>query len=213
MIREDTLPHPVRIGQPAPNFAARSTCGAVELAQFRGRWVIMFSHPGDFTPVCTSEFVALAEAQPRFHACGAELLGVSVDSLNSHLAWLRSIKDRTGVEVRFPIIEDPTLQIAQAYGMIPEDASDASTVRSTYFIDPEGIVQAITCYPYNVGRSVEEMLRLLSALVATQGNTGLCPEGWKTGDPVLTLAEPSLDQVFSGRSTDWFMNGLAPDGR
>lgn len=212
MSDEEPTSAPVRIGQLAPNFAARSTCGPVELARFRGRWVVLFSHPGDFTPVCTSEFISLAQAQPRFTALRAELLGLSVDSLYSHLAWLRSIKDRTGVEVRFPIIEDPTLQIAHAYGMVPEGALDASTVRSTYFIDPEGVVRAITCYPYNVGRSVEEMLRLLSALIQTQASADLCPEGWNPGDAVLRLPEPSLDQVFSGQSTDWYMEGMNQDG-
>lgn len=188
-------PHPsLRIGDRAPNFRARSTLGDVSLADYRGRWLMFFSHPGDFTPVCTSEFVAIARAADRFAAMDCALLGLSVDSLYSHLAWVRSIRDSFGVTVPFPIVEDPSMAIGRAYGMIDETARDASSIRSTYFINPEGIIRSIVWYPANVGRSVEELLRLLAALRQTEDGSVMSPEGWRPGDallmsPVQTQAE------------------------
>ena len=136
------VPRSLRIGDAAPNFTARTTQGAMSLDQYRGRWVVFFSHPADFTPVCTSEFVALAKAAPQFEELDCALLGLSVDSLYSHVAWLRAIKDVFGVEVPFPVVEDPSMAVGYAYGMLDEQAGDASAVRATYFIDPEGIIRA-----------------------------------------------------------------------
>ena len=155
---------PLRLGEVAPNFTARSTRGVVSLDDYRGRWLALFSHPADFTPVCTSEFVAIAKAHDRFANLGCELMALSVDSLFSHLAWIRAIKDRFDVIVDFPIIEDPTLEIARAYGMIAPDAMDAAAVRTTYFLDPEGILRASTCYPASVGRSVEVLLSIFGGM-------------------------------------------------
>jgi peroxiredoxin 2/4 len=157
------VPRSLRIGDAAPNFTARTTQGAMSLDQYRGRWVVFFSHPADFTPVCTSEFVALAKAAPQFEELDCALLGLSVDSLYSHVAWLRAIKDVFGVEVPFPVVEDPSMAVGYAYGMLDEQAGDASAVRATYFIDPEGIIRALNWYPMNVGRSVDEMLRTVRA--------------------------------------------------
>lgn len=186
----------LRIGDRAPNFRARSTLGDVSLADYRGRWLMFFSHPGDFTPVCTSEFVAIAQAADRFAALDCALLGLSVDSLYSHLAWVRSIHETFGVTVPFPIVEDPSMAIGRAYGMIDETAGDASSIRSTYFINPEGIIRAVIWYPANVGRSVEELLRLLAALKQTEDQPLMTPEGWQPGDAMLQPPPQTQADVF-----------------
>lgn len=179
---------PLRIGDAAPGFSARSTMGDVSLRDYRGRWLILFSHPADFTPVCTSEFIALARAVERFAAQDCALLGLSVDSLYSHIAWIAAIGERFGVEVSFPIIEDPSMAIGAAYGMIEAGAADSASVRAVYFIDPDGVIRAMTWYPLSVGRSVDEMVRLLTALRRTAAGDVLAPEGWRPGDALLLPA-------------------------
>ena len=193
---------PIRIGETAPDFRARTTLGERSLSEYRGQWLILFSHPADFTPVCTTEFVALAKSAAAFEATGCALLGLSVDSIHSHIAWVTAIKHTFGVNVPFPIIEDPSMAIGRAYGMIDDTAADSAAVRSTYFIDPDGIIRAITTYPHNVGRSVSEMLRLLHALQATQGGAGLAPEGWQPGDKLLAM--PIINSAEISGDDDWF---------
>ncbi|WP_076070556.1 peroxiredoxin [Sphingomonas montana] len=196
---------PLRLGEEAPDFTARSTRGVVSLSDFRGRWLVLFSHPADFTPVCTSEFVSIARAGDRFAALDCALMALSVDSLFSHLAWIRAIKDRFDVVVEFPIIEDPTLEIARAYGMVAPNAMDASAVRTSYYLDPDGILRASTCYPASVGRSVEEMLRLVTALQRVQDGGVLAPEGWTAGDDLLAVPSHDLADVLAAESgSDWF---------
>ncbi|AMO70679.1 peroxiredoxin [Sphingorhabdus sp. M41] len=192
----------LRIGDRAPDFQARTTHGPVKLSDYRGRWLLFFSHPADFTPVCTTEFVALARHQEQFEALDCALLGLSVDSLYAHLAWVRAIEDRFDVKIPFPIVEDPSMAVGRAFGMIDENASDSAAMRTSYFIDPEGIVRATTCYPHNVGRSVEEMLRLLAALQLTEEKDVLTPEGWRPGDDVLAI--PALSAKETVREDDWF---------
>jgi peroxiredoxin (alkyl hydroperoxide reductase subunit C) len=195
----------LRIGDVAPNFRARTTQGEISLDQFRGHWVVFFSHPADFTPVCTSEFVALARAAPTFKKLGAVLLGLSVDSLYSHIAWLYAIRERFGVEVLFPVIEDPSIKIGRAYGMLAENAEDASAVRATYFIDPDGIIRAITWYPLNVGRSVDEMIRLFTALRRTAAGDVMTPEGWRPGSELLRSPSQTTEYLMeSSTVADWF---------
>ena len=176
---------PLRIGDTAPDFQARTTMGETRLSGFRGRWLLFFSHPADFTPVCTSEFVGLAKAAERFAAMDCALLGLSVDSLYSHLAWVAAIKQRFDVTIPFPIVEDPSMAIGRAYGMIDNNSIDSSGVRISYFIDPDGVVRAATSYPMNVGRSVDEMVRIVSALQRTAKDDVLTPEGWHPGDDLL----------------------------
>ncbi|WP_370177667.1 peroxiredoxin [Alteriqipengyuania sp.] len=206
---KDTIPTPcagLRIGDVAPNFSARSTMGQVELASYRDRWVILFSHPADFTPVCTTEFVALAQEAAAFEERNCALIGLSVDSLFSHFAWLRAIRDKFGVEVRFPLVEDPTMAIGHAYGMLAPGDSDSATVRTSYFIDPHGIVRATTCYPANVGRSIPEMLRTLDALQAVDREDRLAPANWQKGEPLLRPATTSLDDVYDAEAAGgWFL--------
>jgi peroxiredoxin (alkyl hydroperoxide reductase subunit C) len=152
--------------------------------------------------VCTTEFVALAKSAAAFEATGCALLGLSVDSIHSHIAWVTAIKHKFGVNVPFPIIEDPSMTIGRAYGMIDDTAADSAAVRSTYFIDPDGIIRAITTYPHNVGRSVSEMLRLLYALQTTQSGAGLAPEGWQPGDKLLAM--PIINSAEISGDDDWF---------
>ncbi|MET4897048.1 peroxiredoxin [Sphingomonadaceae bacterium jetA1] len=203
---EIPIPHrPLRIGDQAPTFRARSTHGDVSLDQFRGRWLMLFSHPADFTPVCTSEFIALAKAAPLFAAADCVLLGLSVDSLYAHVAWVRAIEAMAGIRIPFPVVEDPSMAIGRAYGMIDADATDSSAVRATYFIDPDGIIQATSWYPMQVGRCVDEMLRTIQALQRTADGSVLTPACWRPGDDVLL--PPSLP---SDDSPDWF-HRLRPD--
>lgn len=197
---------PLRIGDIAPEFTARTTAGEVSLSQYRGKWLVFFSHPADFTPVCTTEFVALAQAADRFAALDCALLGLSVDSLYSHIAWIRAIREAFGVTISFPVIEDPSMAVGRAFGMIDEHSQDSAAVRSTYFIDPEGVVRAITTYPHNVGRSVEEMLRLVAALQCAAGDKVLTPEGWQPGDAVLL---PPATTSGGETGADWFCKRIA----
>lgn len=197
----------LRIGDDAPDFSARSTTGNVQLSDYRGQWLILFSHPADFTPVCTTEFVTLAREASEFESRNCALMALSVDSLFSHFAWLRMIRDRFDLEVRFPIIEDPTLVIGTAYGMVAPKDNDSATVRTTFFIDPDGVIRAMNCYPANVGRSTPEMLRILDALMAVdEEEEALAPANWRPGDPMLRQPTANLDDVFSAEGeTDWFL--------
>ena len=194
--------------EPAPGFQARTTQGDRSLEDYRGRWLIFFAHPADFTPVCASEFIAFSKAYDRFQALNCDLLGLSVDSLFAHIAWVSSIRERFGVEVPFPIVEDPSMAIAKVYGMLHPDAASSATVRASFVIDPNGLIRAITWYPMNVGRSVEELLRLVTALQLSERDQVFTPEGWRPGDAVLAMPplaapgpkawSPSADQP------DWY---------
>lgn len=199
-------PRPIRLGDAAPDFVARSTKGEVKLSAFRGRWVIFFSHPADFTPVCTTEFVGLAKRKEAFDALDCALVGLSVDSLYAHLAWVRAIENRFGVPIDFPIIEDPSMAVGRAYGMIDETSTDAMAMRSAYYIDPKGVVRAITSYPYNVGRSADEMLRLVTALQAVEDGKSFAPEGWQPGEPLL--APPPDGTAAITDDPDWFCRAI-----
>ncbi|MDP5102653.1 MAG: peroxiredoxin [Erythrobacter sp.] len=199
----------LRIGDVAPDFEARSTIGPIRLSAYRGRWLILFSHPADFTPVCTTEFVALAREAAAFDARDCALMALSVDSLFSHFAWLRMIRDRFSIEVRFPIVEDPTLVIGRAFGMVSAQDNDSATVRTTFFVDPKGVIRAMTCYPANLGRSVPEMLRILDGLQAIDAHGALAPANWQQGDPLLKAPTDDLDEVFAASdATGWFLRDM-----
>lgn len=193
---------PLRLGDPAPNFTARTTMGEKSLMDYRGRWLLFFSHPADFTPVCTTEFVALAKLAGRFSELDCALLGLSVDSLYSHIAWVKAIEQSFGLAIPFPIVEDPSMAVGRAYGMIDETTNDSSAIRCSYFIDPDGIVRAITSYPHNVGRSADEMLRMIAALKTVTAEAVLTPEGWRPGEPVLSL--PASNAALASEKPDWF---------
>lgn len=182
-----------RIDTVAPDFEARSTHGPVRMSDYRGRWLVFFSHPADFTPVCTSEFLAFERAAPRFDALGASLLGLSIDSLYAHIAWVKDIEARFDLRISFPIIEDISMSVARLYGMIHDASATTAAVRSVFFIDPDGYIRALIHYPMNVGRSVDEILRVLSALQVSDSHSVATPEGWTPGQD--TVLPPPLDHA------------------
>lgn len=196
----------VRIGDVAPDFTARTTQGEKALRDYRGQWLVFFSHPADFTPVCTTEFIGMEKAAHRFRELNCALLGLSVDSLYAHHAWLRAIHDCFGVSISFPVVEDPSMAIGLAYGMIDEQAESSAAMRCSYFIDPQGVVRAITVYPHNVGRSVDEMLRLLAALQRVDAGSVMTPEGWQPGDALLQAPDP---EALPDGAADWFCRTVA----
>ena len=198
-----------RINEPAPDFEAKTTHGVKKLSDYKGRWLILFSHPADFTPVCTTEFIAFAQAHDEFQEMGCDLLGLSIDSTFAHIAWIRNIKENFGVEVPFPVIEDLSMKVAHAYGMIAPGASDTSAVRTTFFIDPEGMIRASVYYPMTNGRSIDEFLRLLKALQTSDQHGVATPENWQPGDKVIVpppqTAEEAEQRVGEGyECKDWF---------
>lgn len=199
---------PLLIGCHAPLFCARTTMGEVSLGSYRGRWLVFFSHPADFTPVCTSEFIAFAKAHDQFQKLGCDLLGLSVDSLFAHVAWVRDIYSNFGVEVRFPLAEDPSMAIARAYGMIDRAATSSATVRATFVIDPDGIIRAMTWYPMTTGRSVAEILRLVTALQTSDAADVSTPEGWMPGDKVIDSLPIDMKPLVQAEdhegSIDWY---------
>ena len=203
------VPQMPRLNEPAPDFEANTTHGVRRLADYRGRWLILFSHPADFTPVCTTEFIGFAKAYDDFQALNCDLLGLSIDSNFAHLAWIRNIQEKFGVRIPFPIIEDLSMRVAQAYGMIMPGASDTSAVRATFFIDPDGILRAMVYYPMTNGRSIAEFLRLLRSLQLSDAEGVATPEGWQPGEKVIvpppkTVAEAEERERAGYEYTDWY---------
>lgn len=200
------LSGPLLLHDPAPDFHARTTMGDRSLGDYRGRWLLLFSHPADFTPVCTSEFIAFAHVAEQFEALDCALLALSVDSLFSHFAWIRSIHAQFGVKVGFPIIEDPSMAIARAYGMIAPNAPDASMVRAAFVIDPAGLIRAISWYPMTTGRNVAELLRLVTTLQTADAHEVSTPEGWQPGDDVILPPPLTAEAAFAAHEegTDWY---------
>ncbi|MCL4138329.1 UNVERIFIED_CONTAM: hypothetical protein GTU68_021924 [Idotea baltica] len=191
-----------RLNEPAPNFDAPTTHGKKSLKDYRGSWLVLFSHPSDFTPVCTTEFIGFAKAWPEFQSLNCDLLGLSIDSKFSHLAWARNIQEKFGVEIPFPIIDDLSMNVASAYGMIMPGASDTSAVRATFIIDPEGILRAMVYYPMSNGRSVDEFMRLLKAMQASDQHKVATPEGWVTGDKVIVPPPATVEEANARMSQD-----------
>ncbi len=185
----------INIGMKAPDFSAMSTFGPIKLSDYKGQWVILFSHPGDFTPVCTTEFVAFAEVDEQFKALNAQLIGLSIDSNPSHLAWVNQIYTLTGVQIPFPVIADRMAEIAKLYGMIAPDTSTQETVRNVYFIDPEQTVRAILIYPLTNGRNIPEILRLLTALQVTDKCKLVTPANWQPGSAGMVPPPRTYDQM------------------
>ena len=203
-----TFPH---LNEAAPDFHAKTTHGDRSLADYKGKWLILFSHPADFTPVCTTEFIGFQKHADTFRGMNCELLGLSIDSLYSHLAWTQSIKEKFGVEISFPIIEDIKMDVARAYGMVHPGAADTQAVRATFFIDPEGILRAMVYYPMSNGRSIDEFVRLLQALQTSDANGVATPENWCPGKPVIVpppkTAEAADKRASEGYNTvDWYFS-------
>ncbi|HNV67910.1 MAG TPA: peroxiredoxin, partial [Bacteroidales bacterium] len=181
-----------RIGDKAPEFRAVTTQGEINFPNdYKGSWVILFSHPADFTPVCTSEFMTFATMAEKFEKANTKLVGLSVDGLYSHIAWLRTIKEKIeykgmkDVEVKFPLIEDITMEVARKYGMMMPGESDTKAVRAVFFIDPKGIIRTILYYPLSLGRNFEEIYRVVIGLQTADKFSVALPADWQPGDDVI----------------------------
>lgn len=181
-----------RIGDKAPEFTAVTTQGEIKFPKdYSGKWVILFSHPADFTPVCTSEFMTFAHMEEKFEEANCKLVGLSVDGLYSHIAWLRTIKEKIefkgmkDIEVKFPLIEDITMEVANKYGMVQPGESTTKAVRAVFFIDPKGIIRTIIYYPLSLGRNFDELYRVLIALKAADAFSIATPADWRPGDDVI----------------------------
>jgi peroxiredoxin 2/4 len=199
-----------RLNEPAPAFDAPTTHGRKTLEDYRGKWLVLFSHPADFTPVCTTEFMGFARRHADFQALDCDLLGLSIDSHYSHVAWVRNIKEKFDVDIGFPIIADLSMQVAKAYGMIQPGASDTSAVRATFVIDPHGVLRAMLYYPMSNGRSIDEILRLVKAMQTSDAYKVATPENWQPGEKVIVPPPGSVDEanarVASGEydCVDWY---------
>ncbi len=194
-------PHLPRLGEPAPPFEAVTTHGKLQLSDFAGSWLILFSHPADFTPVCTTEFVAFAAAHPRLRAMNCELLGLSVDSVYSHIAWVRNVEERLGVKITFPVIADLNKDVAYRYGMVMPGESSTETTRCVFVIDDRQKVRAMVYYPLTTGRNVEELVRLVTALQTSDRHGVATPADWQPGEPVI-VPPPQTQEAAEERSAD-----------
>ena len=207
-----------RIGEKAPEFKAVTTQGEINFpSDYSGKWSILFSHPADFTPVCTSEFMTFASMQDKFKKANCELVGLSVDGLYSHIAWLRTIKEKIeykgmkNIEVTFPLIEDITMEVSVKYGMIMPGESNTKAVRAVFFVDPNGIIRAIIYYPLSIGRNFDELYRALIAMQTTDAFNVACPADWQVGDDVIVptagscgVAKERMDDNENLDCKDWF---------
>ncbi|MBD5405791.1 peroxiredoxin [bacterium] len=217
---EETFTHfsfPI-IGSIAPSFEAETTQGNISFPNdYKGKWIILFSHPSDFTPVCTTEFMTFATMSEEFEALNTQLVGLSIDGITSHIAWLRAIKEKIefkgmkNVCVKFPLIADLKMDIAKKYGMIQESSSDTKTVRAVFIIDPDSKVRAIFYYPSSVGRNIEEIKRTLMALQTSDGFKVSIPVNWQPGDDVIIPTENTCQGAMSAidsedkTCSDWFL--------
>lgn len=198
------------IGEPAPDFEALTTNGMVKLSDFKGKWVVMFSHPADFTPVCTTEFIAFSEIADELKGMNVQLIGLSIDSVHSHLAWIRNVKEKMGVDIPFPIIADLDMKVAKKYGMIHPGQSATATIRTVFFIDDKGIMRAMIYYPLTNGRYIPEILRLIRALQTTDKYGVATPANWQPGDKVVVPAPKNKAEMEKRLSEgyeckDWYL--------
>ncbi|KJS11493.1 MAG: peroxiredoxin [Peptococcaceae bacterium BRH_c8a] len=206
-----TAPTPAlpRLGSPAPSFEAVTTLGTLRLEDFKGSWLILFSHPADFTPVCTTEFIAFAEIHEDLRQRNVELLGLSIDSVYSHIAWVRNIEEKMGVKVNFPVIADLNKEVATAYGMVMPGESKTETSRCVFVIDPNGIIRAMVYYPLTTGRNMQEIIRLIDALQTSDKHSVATPANWKPGDKIIVpppnTQDMAEDRVKEGlECNDWY---------
>ncbi len=200
-----------RLNEPAPEFTAKTTHGEIKLSDYKGKWVVLFSHPADFTPVCTTEFIAFAKRFDDFKKLNTQVIGLSIDSIYSHLAWVRNIKEKFDVEIPFPVIADLDMKVAKLYGMIHPEADDTSTVRAVFIIDDKGILRAMIYYPLTNGRSIDEILRVVEALQTSSKYGVATPENWHPGDKVI-IPPPATQEEAEKRASegydyvDWYFS-------
>lgn len=221
MITEEVATHMPRIMEEAPDFEAKTTQGTLRLSDFtsKGKWVMLFSHPADFTPVCSTEFLAFARREPDFEKRNVQLMGLSIDSLFSHIAWVRDIEQRSGVEVKFPVIADLDQKVARLYGMVHETVSDTSTVRAVFAIDPKRKIRAILYYPMQLGRNVDELLRIFDALQVADRSSVSTPADWRPGQPVIVPAPATVEAARKRANGEdkgleveaWYLSTKSPE--
>ena len=209
----------VKIGQHAPDFNAETTYGPIKLDDYKGKWLVFFSHPGDFTPVCTTEMIAFANACPHFEKLNTCLLGLSIDSNASHLAWMHDIYCMTGIVLPFRIVADRNALISRKYGMISNEVSSTETVRNVFIIDDKGIVRTILIYPMNVGRFIPEIIRIVQALQMSDCSKGSTAANWMPNQPVI-VASPKTYQQLEERTRNvkkeqngisWYLSFKEPE--
>lgn len=185
-----------RIGDKAPDFEAITTKGKIKLSDYaKDKWLVMFSHPADFTPVCTTEMSGFAQRKKEFDALNTELLGLSIDSVHAHLGWVSNVKEKTGIYFDFPIIADIDMKVSKLYGMLQPNESETAAVRAVFFIDPEKKIRLIMYYPLNVGRNMDEILRSLEALQTSDKYKVAMPLDWKKGDKVIVPPPKTLEEM------------------
>jgi peroxiredoxin 2/4 len=198
-----------RLGMAAPGFEAVTTHGKIRLSDFHGTWLVLFSHPADFTPVCTTEFLAFAAIAADLRKRNVELLGLSIDSTSSHIAWVRNIKEKFGIDIPFPIIADSNKEVATLYGMLMPGESKTETSRCVFVIDPMGVVRAMIYYPLTTGRNTDEILRLVDALQTTDKHAVATPANWRPGEKVIVPPPATMEDVEARlkagyECTDWY---------
>ena len=202
-ITETTRTGIPRIGDKAPNFTAVTTEGEITFSEWQGdSWVLLFSHPADFTPVCSTELTEFARRNQEFTDRNVKLIGLSIDSIHSHLAWRENLKQILGAEIPYPIIADLDTKVAQLYGMIHSGESATVTVRAVFAIDPNRVVRALVYYPLNVGRNIDEIIRMIDALQTAAENGVATPVNWKPGDKVIVPPPKTTDEVNERNSHD-----------
>ena len=185
-----------RIGDQAPDFEAITTKGKIKFSEFAtDKWIVLFSHPADFTPVCTTEMSGFAQRKAEFDALNTELIGLSIDSVHAHLGWVNNVKQNTGVYFDFPIIADLDMKVSQLYGMLQPNESETAAVRAVFFIDPKKKIRLIMYYPLNVGRNMDEILRALKALQTSDEHQVALPLDWKPGEKVIVPPPKTLEEM------------------
>jgi peroxiredoxin (alkyl hydroperoxide reductase subunit C) len=193
---EATITGIPRIGDTAPDFRALTTHGEITFSDWqKGSWVILFSHPADFTPVCSTELSEFARRNDEFTRKNVKLIGLSIDSIHSHLAWRENLKQILDVEIPYPLIADLDMKVAVAYGMLHPGASATATVRAVFLVDPKRVVRALVYYPMNVGRNIDEIMRLVDALQTADQNACAMPVNWKPGDKVIVPPPKTVSEV------------------
>jgi len=206
-------PPRLELNGPAPDFEANTTHGPIRLSTWnKDKWVILFSHPADFTPVCTTEFVEFAKLHDTLAAKNVAIIGVSIDSIYSHIAWMRNIEEKFDVKIPFPVVADLDQKVARLYGMVHTPSSVTAAVRCVFFIDPKRNVRAMIYYPLNVGRNFDEILRVVDALQTVEANAVACPANWRPGQDVIVPApmtsQGAADRVANKdlKVTDWYFS-------
>ncbi len=205
-MEEEKVTQMPRIGDMAPDFKANTTWGPIQFSEYnKGSWVVLFSHPADFTPVCTTEMSGFAVRSDEFKEMNTKLMGLSIDSIHSHMAWVNNVKKNTGVLFNFPIIADIDMKVSKLYGMLQPNEHETAAVRAVFFIDPEGKIRLIMYYPLNVGRNMDEIVRVLKALQTSDKHGVALPLDWTPGEKVIVPPPKTVDEMEEREKSDYEM--------